>query len=627
MNPAYLRPIADHLWQSTLFAAVAGLLTLTLRSNRARVRYWLWLTASCKFLVPLSVLVTLGGQLAPPKLQPTTRPSFSMAVQMASQPFTASAISVPFLPSPAVARPSLPQVLWVIWVFGFGAISWAWFIRWRRIVQTVASASPVPVSISIPVKSSPKLLEPGIFGIYRPVLLLPEGIFERLTAKQMQAVVAHELCHVRYWDNLTAAIHMFVETVFWFHPLVWWVGRRMIEERERACDEEVLRLGSDPQAYAEGILNICKFYMESPLACVSGVSGANLRKRISVILSNPSTIRLSFANKIILTVAGLTALGLPITLGIINAPISRAQSSSSASSVRAAAPKFEVASIKLCRESGSGSGRKTGGRAGNSSPGSLRLECTTVASLIKQAYVLFADGHVNPRSRVAVGGGPAWINSTTYRIDAKPSGPQSQGMMHGPMLQTLLEDRFKLKIHRESREVPAYAVTVAKGGPKLHPFQKGSCTPLDLTILEQFPPPPFPELPAGQTYCGGIDPNDGTRWVATLTTKKGPTVTVEAKAMSIDEFIKHSLGPNLDRPVINQTGIPGLFDFHLEYVPDEPLPTFSDSVPSAGGPPPPEQTGPSIFTALQQQLGLKLEPAKGVGDFLVIDHVEKPTPN
>ncbi len=86
-------------------------------------------------------------------------------------------------------------------------------------------------------------LEPGVFGILRPVLLLPEGITDRLTPAQLEAVIAHELCHVRRRDNLTAAIHMVVETVFWFHPLVWWIRARLVEERERACDEEVLRAG------------------------------------------------------------------------------------------------------------------------------------------------------------------------------------------------------------------------------------------------------------------------------------------------------------------------------------------------------------------------------------------------
>ena len=98
-------------------------------------------------------------------------------------------------------------------------------------------------------------------GIFKPVLLLPEGIAERLTPAQLEAILAHELRHVQRRDNLTAAIHMLVETIFWFHPLVWWIRARLMEERERACDEGVLRLGSEPQVYAESILKVCEFYL------------------------------------------------------------------------------------------------------------------------------------------------------------------------------------------------------------------------------------------------------------------------------------------------------------------------------------------------------------------------------
>ena len=173
------------------------------------------------------------------------------------------------------------------------------------------------------------------------------------------------------------------------------------------------------------------------------------------------------------------------------------------------------------------------------------------------------------------------------------------------MLQTLLEDRFKLKIHHETREVPVYALTVAKGGLKLHPFQEGSCIPRDIaSSIEQFPPQPFPELPPGQKYC------------AVTGTENGGNVTLEAIGMSIDSFIKYSL-PGLDRPMVNKTGITGLFDFHLEFAPDE--------APGAGATG--EAAGPSIFTALDRQLGLKPELAKAPSDFLVIDHVERPSAN
>ena len=85
------------------------------------------------------------------------------------------------------------------------------------------------------------------------MLYLPPGIADHLDDAQLKAIVAHEQCHIRRRDNLTAALHMLVEAVFWFHPLVWWIGTRLVEERERACDEEVVRTGSDPEVYAESM--------------------------------------------------------------------------------------------------------------------------------------------------------------------------------------------------------------------------------------------------------------------------------------------------------------------------------------------------------------------------------------
>jgi len=98
-----------------------------------------------------------------------------------------------------------------------------------------AAFTPAPVEIRV----SPGLLEPAVIGSMRPVLLLPQGIAERLTPAEMKAVLDHELCHVRRRDNLLASIHMIVETMFWFHPLVWWIAARLLDERERACDEGI----------------------------------------------------------------------------------------------------------------------------------------------------------------------------------------------------------------------------------------------------------------------------------------------------------------------------------------------------------------------------------------------------
>src|SRR5204863_9110273 len=160
-------------------------------------------------------------------------------------------------------------------------------------------------------------LEPGVFGITRPVLLWPEGISERLEDAHLEAILAHELWHVRRRDNLVGAIHIVVEAIFWFHPLVWWLGARLIEERERACDEEVLEMGSERQVYAESILKTCEFCVEAPLACVSGVTGADLKRRIVRIMSERVAERLGFGKKLLLLTICSTAVAAPVVLGLV----------------------------------------------------------------------------------------------------------------------------------------------------------------------------------------------------------------------------------------------------------------------------------------------------------------------
>ena len=236
-----------------------------------------------------------------------------------------------------------------------------------------------------------------------------------------------------------------------------------------------------------------------------------------------------------------------------------------------------------------------GRRGGSPPPGRLIRECQTVITLIRSAYVTFANGRADFASSTPIEGGPAWINSDRYTINAKAEGTPSDPLMNGPMLQALLEDRFKLKLRRETKELPVYELTVAKGGPKLHQFKEGSCAPFDST---KYPPdPPAP----GQEMC------------IVRNKSHGPNRTVDAPGMAFDDFCKIFLG-HLDRPVINKTGITGRFDFHLEYARD-------------GAAPSDEPPGPSIFTAVQEQLGFKLLPAKGPGDFLVVDRVERPSEN
>src|SRR5215471_12712845 len=449
MNPDYLRPVAEHLWQSTIFAGVVGLLTVALRRNRARLRHWLWLAVSCKFLIPLSVLTALGAQLAWWTPSASKQSSFYVVMEEVGRTLSAPAISSPLLPSqPPAARGLYPAVLLIIWICGFIGIAFCWWIRWRGILTAVRSGSPVQLGIPIPARSSPTLLEPGIFGIYRPVLLLPVGIFDRLSPTQLQAVIAHELCHLRYRDNLTAAIQMFIETVFWFYPLVWWIGKRIVAEREHDCDEAVLRLGIQPQVYAEGILNVCKFYLESPLACVSGITGSNLKARIRKIMNYQASNNLDWGRKVLLSAVSFAAVAGPITFGFTCAAPSQAQSQGAATSPSA----FEVASVKPNK---SATGRNSMDRAPG---GGFTATNVTLRMLLKAAYSIHD---------YELPGGPGWIDSERYDIVAK-APPNTPNNRLAPMLQALLADRFKLAVHRETRELPVYALMVGKDGPKIH---------------------------------------------------------------------------------------------------------------------------------------------------------------
>jgi bla regulator protein blaR1 len=313
MMPSALAPIVAHLVQSTLFAATAALLTLALRRNQARVRYWLWLVASYKFLIPFSWLVGVG-HLFQWRGAPAILPSVVLTNLYAASP----------LPDPSSA---IMWVIWTSWSCGFLAVTVAWARQWSRLRAVVRTAQPMPFGLPIPVLSTAVPLEPGVFGIFRPVLLLPDGIAIRLTQVQLHTILAHELCHVRRRDNLTAAIHMLVEAVFWFHPLVWWLGVRMVDERERACDEAVLQAGSETKIYAETILKVCEFYLESPLTCISGITGSDLNKRMERIMRNHVGERLKISKKLLLATASIVTLALPVLIGVLAVPRLNAQSS------------------------------------------------------------------------------------------------------------------------------------------------------------------------------------------------------------------------------------------------------------------------------------------------------------
>src|SRR5256714_755912 len=241
-------------------------------------------------------------------------------MEQVSQPFAPSTLPVisPLTPSTVSqsATHLLPALFIAAWLCGFVMVTCVWCVRWSRISRATREAVPLRAGREveallriecitgrqqrIELLLSRASLEPGIFGIVQPVLVWPEGISERLDDAHLEAILAHELWHVRRRDNLVATMHMAVEAIFWFHPLVWWLGARLVEERERACDEEVLQSGSDRHVYAESILKVCEFCVGSPLPCVSGVTGADLKQRMVHIMSEHVVRKLDFTRRVLL---------------------------------------------------------------------------------------------------------------------------------------------------------------------------------------------------------------------------------------------------------------------------------------------------------------------------------------
>jgi uncharacterized protein (TIGR03435 family) len=456
----------------------------------------------------------------------------------------------------------------------------------------------------IELRESTAAMEPGVFGIVRPVLAWPAGISERLDDVHLEAVMAHEVCHVRRRDNLTATLHMFVEAVFWFNPMVWWVGTRLVEERERACDEEVLAHCGQPQAYAESILKVCEFCVQTPMECVSGVTGADLKKRVVEIMTERVVRKLTLGKKLLLVAVATLVAAVPLMLGQAQAasrleamipmilaprPVQallataglqtnaktsepKAEVQDAATADAATAPAFEVATVR------------PGGPDPimvrmQMTPGRLTVNAMTLKGLIEYAYGI-RQGYVF--------GGPNWVGSELFDVNAKAEDKEAvalaalplkeQTRQYRAMMGGLLAERFKLRVRQETKDSAIYELVVAKGGPKL------TSSPALVADQEGYVPPEG----ASSTIMF-----DGRHIM------KRTSIQVFATQLGRD--------PEVAREVVDATGLKGLYDFEYKWKAAQ------------------NGSGPSLFAALEEQLGLKLVAARGPVETLAIEHVEKPS--
>ncbi|HXA50900.1 MAG TPA: TIGR03435 family protein [Candidatus Acidoferrum sp.] len=349
-------------------------------------------------------------------------------------------------------------------------------------------------------------------------------------------------------------------------------------QRERACDEQVLQAGGNSEIYAEGILNVCRLYLRTPLVCISGIAGSDLKERIERIVAHRANHHLDCSRKLLLAALGIVATAGPVAIGMIHAPLARAQVQISERR------EFEVASVKANRS----------GRAGwdgfQMSHGSLTVKNVSLRTLIAASYGV-------QEARIA--GGPGWLNSDRYDIAAKgAAGGNEQEVWL--MLRSLLAERFKLQLRNETRELPIYSLEVGKDTSKLLKRNDGGCEAASTATASVRP-------------CGDLariwGPQGGQMF--------GERVSISA--------IVDTLSGIVNRPVIDHTALTGTFDVQLKWTPEDYKPRVGERPEGrpidSGGP------GPSIFTALQEQLGLKLTATKGPVEVLVIYHVERPSEN
>ncbi len=439
-------------------------------------------------------------------------------------------------------------------------------------------------------------LEPGVFGIWKPVLLLPDGIGDRLPPEQLRTVLAHELCHVQRKDNLTAAIHLVVETIFWFHPLVWWIRARLVEERERACDEQVLDASPDAGVYAEAILNVCRFYLEQPLVSVAGVTGSNLKRRIEEIMAHRGARKLDFGRKALLAVAGLALVAGPVVIGMLGAAPLEAQATAS--------PRLAFGAASIKRE------KSNDPRVGRSFPALQFLPGGRLVIRKMPLYIVITTAYDLPFQSDQLSGGPDWIRNDLYDIEATAeegaipadTTVKAREAKMRLMLQTLLADRFKLAMRREVRDLAVYAVVVRKGGPKL---QKSAIAEKDCIGS----PTGFGFADSCHSFQGGQGRG-----------LHGEAVTVADVAQAVSNWS--------DRPVVDKTGLDGLYNIQTDgWVPMRARPPRPEGQePTAEDLAMADPTRPTLFQIFER-LGLKLEPQRAEVEAFVIERVERPTEN
>ena len=353
---------------------------------------------------------------------------FSAAAPMVS-PTSALVVSR----TSAGANTGLELLLLAAWLLGASVVALRWFFAWNAANRISRAARPAP-GAPPDARITDAHIEPSAAGVIQPVVLLPSALLGELTAPQLQAVLAHEREHISRRDNLKANLHRVVEVLFWFYPLVWWIGRRMLEERERACDEAVIETGHDPAVYAAGILAVCRHCCAHAEAShtPSAIAG-DLTQRIRQILGGARPMSLGFLKACVLTACTLIVATVPVFAGAFDHALHRYHL------LRSQADALGYADVSIAPAADSGAPPRSVNANGNL----VEIRNSSLRDLVAIAYGV---------ESYQVVGFDSTLDDARYDVRARLPQPVSEPEHFDPLalqatVTKLLAGRFGLEIH------------------------------------------------------------------------------------------------------------------------------------------------------------------------------------
>ncbi|HXF41225.1 MAG TPA: M56 family metallopeptidase, partial [Blastocatellia bacterium] len=325
----------NHLWQSTVFAALAFAVVLLLRSATARARYAVWLVASAKFVLPSLLLVSFASRVGVDFswLQSADR-EHKPAMAQLTEPVEISYIEADGDAGHSSSGRQFYSAVSICWLVGFVVLLGAWIRKRRAFATAVRAGAPahqgreaeslkrvaswLMLRRQVRLIVSPLISEPGVWGTFRPTVVVPETMACGLDEAELDAVMMHELVHVSRYDNLVSSLQMFLCCLFWFHPLVWLIDKELLVERESACDEKVVELCGAHGIYASSLLKVLKFCLGVRVAGVSAATGSNLKRRIDKIMANEIRTSIAWPHRLLIVAVATTAIAFSIAAGLFS---------------------------------------------------------------------------------------------------------------------------------------------------------------------------------------------------------------------------------------------------------------------------------------------------------------------